>query len=270
VQEHVVCRSVRDAARMLDCTHGPGLGDPYAAPSPPESFAAALEVRGPRLRIAFARTKLNGQPLHPDCAAAAEAAAALCASLGHKIEEASPPIDQDTLIAPFMALWTAGLAMQVDYICELTGQHPSLNNLEGLTLGLYQAGKAVSGPQALGAIAALHSVSRAVAAWHRDYDVWITPVLGLPPIPNGTIDFSVTDPVTGFAPIIDYVPFTAMQNGTGQPAISLPLHWSTDDLPVGVQFVARVGEEARLIALAAELEQAAPWEPRCQAMRAAL
>lgn len=270
VQEHVVCHSVRDAARMLDCTHGPGLGDPYAAPVPPPSFAAALEGRGPRLRIAFSRTRLNGQPLHPDCAAAAEAAAKLCESLGHSVVEAAPPVDQDTLITPFMALWTTGLAMQVDYICELTGQEPSLNNLEGLTLGLYRAGQSVTGPQVLGAIAALQTVSRAVAAWHRDYDVWITPVLGAPPIPNGMIDFTNTDPLEGFAPMIDYVPFTALQNGTGQPAISLPLHWSADGLPVGVQFVAAVGEEARLIALAAELEQAAPWEPRCRAMRAAL
>jgi amidase len=270
VQEHVVCRSVRDAARMLDCTHGPGLGDPYAAPSPPTSFAAALEGKAARLKIAFSRTKLNGEPLHPDCAAAAEAAAKLCESLGHSVEEAAPPIDQDMLITPFMALWTAGLAMQVDYICELTGQVPSLDNLEGLTLGLYRAGSTVTGPQALGAIAALQGVSRAVAAWHQRYDVWITPVLGMPPIANGAIDFTNTDPVAGFAPMIDYVPFTALQNGTGQPAISLPLHWSADGLPVGVQFVAGVGEEARLIALAAELEAAAPWEPRCRAMRAAL
>jgi amidase len=270
VQEHVVCHSVRDAARMLDCTQGPGLGDPYAAPSPPTSFAAALEGKAPRLRIAFACTRLNGKPLHPECAAAAQAAAKLCDSLGHDVEEASPPIDEDALVAPFMALWTAGLAMQIDYICEFTGQSPSLNNLEGLTMGLYEAGKQVTGPQALGAIAALQTVGRAVATWHQRYDVWITPVLGLPPIANGVIDFTVTDPVAGFAPMIDYVPFTAMQNGTGQPAIALPLHWSAEGLPVGVQFVAGVGEEARLIALAGELELAQPWEPRCRAMRQAL
>lgn len=270
VQEHVVCRSVRDAARMLDCTHGPDLGDPYAAPPAPASFAAALEGRGKRLTIGFARTRLNGQPLDPECAAAAETAARLCESLGHAVVEASPPVDQDAMFGPFMALWTSGLAMQIDYICALTGQTPSLDNLEGLSFGLYQAGKAVTGAQTLGAIAALHTVGRAVAAWHQKYDVWITPVLGQPPIPLGLIDFSITDPVAGFAPMLDYVPFTALQNGTGQPAISLPLHWSAAGLPVGVQFVGRVGEEALLLALAGELEQAAPWEPRCLAMRKAL
>ncbi|MFM5893925.1 MAG: amidase [Novosphingobium sp.] len=270
VQEHVVCRSVRDAARMLDCTAGPGLGDPYAAPPAPESFAAALQGKGKRLRIAFTRTKMNGQPLHPECVAAAEAAAKLCESMGHHVEEASPPVDQDTLIMPFMALWSAGLAMQIDYVCQLTGQTPSLDNLEGLTFGLYQAGSAVTGPQVLGAAAAMQTVGRAVAAWHQTFDVWITPTLGMPPIPNGLIDFSNTDATESMAPMIDYVPFTALQNGTGQPAISLPLHWSADGLPVGVQFVAGIGEEALLIALAGEIEAAAPWEPRCRAMRAAL
>ncbi|HNJ46816.1 MAG TPA: amidase family protein [Novosphingobium sp.] len=270
VMEHVVCHSVRDAARMLDCTHGPGLGDPYAAPPAPASFAAALEGKGKRLRIGFARTKLNGQPLHGECVAAAEAAARLCESLGHHVEEASPPIDQDQLIVTFMALWTAGLAMQIDHICQLTGQTPSLGNLEGLTFGLYHAGQAVTGAQVLGAQAALQACGRAVAAWHRTYDVWITPVLGTPPIPNGLIDFGNANPVEAFAPMIDYVPFTALQNGTGQPAISLPLHWSADGLPVGVQLVGRVGDEAGLLALSAELEAAAPWEPRCQAMRKAL
>ncbi|MEQ1541534.1 MAG: amidase family protein [Novosphingobium sp.] len=270
VQEHVVCRSVRDAARMLDCTAGPGLGDPYAAPTPPASFAKALEDKGRRLRIAFTRTKLNGQPLHPECAAAAEAAARLCESLGHHVEEAAPPVDQDGLTMPLMALWTAGLAMQVDYICSLTGQAPSLDNLEGLTFGLYNAGKMVTGPQALGAIAALHTVGRAVAAWHQTYDVWITPVLGAPPVANGVFDFTNANPLESMAPMIDYVPFTALQNGTGQPAISLPLHWSAEGLPVGVQFVAGVGEEALLLALAGELEAAQPWEPRCLAMRKAL
>lgn len=270
VQEHVVCRSVRDAARMLDCTHGADLGDPYAAPPAPASFAAALEGKGKRLKIAFTRTKLNGQPLHPDCAAAAEAAARLCESLGHSVVEAAPPVDQDALTMPFMALWTAGLAMQIDYICSLTGATPSLDNLEGLTFGLYNAGRMITGAQVLGAQAALHAVGRTVAAWHQDHDVWITPVLGAPPVANGTFDFTNTNPLESMGPMIDYVPFTALQNGTGQPAISLPLHWSAEGLPVGVQFVAGVGEEALLLALAGELEAAQPWEPRCLAMRKAL
>ena len=270
VQEHVVCRSVRDAARMLDCTAGPGLGDPYAAPPAPAKFAAALEQQGRRLKVAFARTKLNGEPLHPECAAAAEAAAKLCESLGHSVEEAAPPLDQDAMTMAFMALWTAGLAMQVDYICGLTAQVPSLDNLEGLTFGLYHAGKQVTGAQVLGAQAALHSAGRAVAPWHQRFDVWITPTLGLPPIANGSFDLTNTNPLEAFAPMIDYVPFTAMQNGTGQPAISLPLHWSAAGLPVGVQFVAGVGEEALLLALAGELEAASPWEPRCREMRCKL
>ncbi len=270
VQEHVLARSVRDTARMLDVTAGPGLGDPYAAPVPPASFAAALERPPAPLRIAFAKTKLNGQPLHPDCVAAVEAAAKLCADLGHHVEEASPPVDQDALTMPFMALWTAGLTMQIDLVAQLTGQVPSLDNLEGLTFGLYQAGKTITGAQVLGSVAAVQGIARVIARWHQTYDLWLTPVLGLPTVANGTFDLSLTDPIAGFAPMIDYVPFTALQNGTGQPAISLPLHWNGAGLPIGVQFVAGVGEEALLIALAGQLEMAAPWEPRCREMRRAL
>ena len=270
VQEHVVCRSVRDAARMLDCTHGPGIGDPYAAPVPPESFAAALNAKGRRLKIGFARTKPDGSALHPDCVAAAETAARLCEGLGHMVEEASPAINNELLLPSFLALWTSGLVMQIDHICSLTGQVPSLDNLEGLTFGLYQAGQQVSGAQVLGAVATFQATGRQVGHWHQTYDVWLTPVLGSPPIPNGVIDFGNTNVGEAFAPMTDYVPFTPIQNGTGQPAIALPLHWNDAGLPVGVQIVGAVGQEAMLIALAAELEMAQPWEPRCLAMRRAL
>jgi amidase len=266
-QEHVLSRSVRDAARMLDAVSGPDVGDPYAAPAAMAPFAAALDRRPGRLRIGFARARLDGSPLHADCAAAAEAAARLCESLGHQVEEASPPVDAAALTAPFMALWAAGLALQIDLVAQATGQTPSLDNLEGLTFGLYQAGRAVTGAQVLGAVAAIQAVGRTVGAWHRTYDLWLTPVLGAPPLPLGVVDTNETDPMKAFAPVIDYLPFTAIQNATGQPAIALPLHWNAAGLPIGVQFVAPTGDEATLIALAAQIEAAAPWEPRCRTMR---
>lgn len=266
-QEHVVARSVRDAARMLDATSGPDLGAPYAAPPARAPFAEALARPPRRLRIGFARTKLDGSPLHPDCAAAAEAAAHLCESLGHQVEEASPPLDAAALTMPFMALWAAGLALQIDLIAQASGTSPSLDQLEGLTFGLYQLGKSISGTQVLGAVATLQAIGRAAAAWHQTYDVWLTPVLGAPPLANGVIDFDETDALKAFAPIVDYLPFTAIQNATGQPAMAVPLHWNAEGLPIGVQLAGPCGDEATLIALAAELEAAAPWEPRCRAMR---
>lgn len=260
--DHIVCRSVRDAAAMLDVTAGPGLGDPYYAPSGPKSWLTASRKRPGKLRIAFAPTKLDGSPFHPDVAAAVKASAKLCKDLGHRVEEASPAIAQEQMIGPFMALWTGGLAMQVDGLSELTGRKPGPRSLEGLTLGLYEAGKSVTAAQYLGAVFQIQALARQVAAWHERYDIWITPVLSTPPIALGSIDFDERDPMKGFAPIIDYVPFTALQNATGQPAISLPLHMTADGLPVGVQFVGRVGEEALLLQLARSIEKAAPWKDR--------
>jgi amidase len=194
--------------------------------------------------------------------AAVEAAAKLCKSLGHKVEEASPAVDQDSMFEPFMALWTSGLTMQVDYIAALTGQKPGLDNLEGLTLGLYEAGKRVTAAQYQMALLRIQQVTREVARWHVKYDVWITPTLGKPPLAIGEFDIDEGDVEKGFAPMLDYVPFTALQNGTGQPAINLPLYWNAGGLPIGTQFVGRVGEEALLLQLATQIEAAQPWDHR--------
>lgn len=265
--DHVVSKSVRDTAAMLDATAGAEVGDPYAAPPGPKSWLRASRKPPGKLRIAFARTKMNGAALDPDAVAAVEGAARLCKSLGHRVEEASPPVDQDSLTQPFMALWTSGLAMQIDGIAMMTGQKPGPKNLEGLTLGLYEAGKTIPASQYLGAIFAIQQVARAVARWHERYDVWITPTLGLPPLKLGEFDVDERDPVNGFAPMIDYVPFTALQNATGQPAINLPLHWNADGLPIGTQFVGRVGEETLLLQLATQIEDAEPWKPRYAAIQ---
>ncbi len=267
VCEHIVSKSVRDTAAMLDVTAGAGLGDPYAAPAGPSNWMADSRAAPGQLRIAFAKTKLDGGALHPDCVAAVENAATLCASLGHHVEEASPQIDIAQMTEAFMALWTSGLTMLVDYVAGLTGQTPGLDTLEGLTLSLYEAGKGVSAAEYQLSVAAIQQIGRQVATWHEEYDVWITPTLGLPPIPLGQFDIHERDMRKGFAPMIDYVPFTALQNGTGQPAINLPLHWNSAGLPIGTQFVGRFGEEALLLKLATQLEAAAPWNQRYAAIQ---
>jgi amidase len=262
VAEHIVSKSVRDTAAMLDVTAGADLGDPYHAPPGPKSWLAASKKKPDKLRVAFARTKLDGSALHPDCVAAVETAAAVCKALGHKVVEASPPIDSETTAGPFMALWTSGLVMQVDYLAAMTGKKPGPRTLEGLTLGLYEAGKSVTAAQYQMAIAQIQQMARSVAGWHQDYDVWLTPTLGLPPLPNGLFDGAERDVAKGFALMIDYVPFTALQNATGQPAINLPLYWNDAGLPVGTQFVGRFGEEALLLQLATQIEAEAPWLAR--------
>ena len=138
-----VSRSARDTAAALDVAAGCEPGDPYVAPPAPASYLAAARQKPKRLRIAVAKKKLDGRPLHPDCLAAVEHAAKLCAAQGHSVEEASPEIELSILQPAFTAIWCGNLAAIIDLIARLTGQTPSPDNLEGLTLGLYEAGKAV-------------------------------------------------------------------------------------------------------------------------------
>ncbi len=260
--EHVVSRTVRDTAALLDCTAGPEPGDPYMVAPPARPFAEEARTAPGRLRIAFSTTNALGAKLHPECVAAVEATARLCEELGHVVEEAAPPIDQNQMTQSFLALWCAGLAMQIEAIAMMTGREIRSADFEGLTWSLYELGKQVTGAQYLLALAMTQMTGRAVGQFHERYDAWLTTTLGAPPIALGTIDIEERDVMAAFAPIIDYVPFTALQNATGQPAISLPLHWSADGLPVGVMFSAKLGDEATLLRLAGQLEQARPWKDR--------
>ncbi|NWH08819.1 MAG: amidase [Alphaproteobacteria bacterium] len=259
IAEHIVSRTVRDTAAMLDATAGPALGDPYAAPPAPKSYLSAMKKDPGRLRIAVATKRLDGEAFHPDCVAAVQHAAKLCRDLGHKVEEASPQFDYATMLERFMMLWSSGLAAQIDGIAMMTGQKVSEKAMEGLTFGLYQEGRKVTGAQYLAAVAAMQGVARAVAAFHQKYDCWLTTTLARPPLKLGSIDLTNSDPKTALATVLDYVPFTAVQNATGQPAINLPLHWNDAGLPIGVQFVGRVGDEETLLKLAFQLEKAEPW-----------
>ena len=152
--------------------------------------------------------------------------------------------------------------MQVDALIARHGGSADLDHLEGLTLGLYRMGQQVSAAQYMSAQMAFQQSARIVAAWQQPYDMWLTPTLGGPPMPIGTMDFDLTDPMAAYAPVLDYTPFNAIQNVTGQPAISLPLHWNDAGLPIGVQFAGRFGDDAGLLALATQLEAAAAWSAR--------
>jgi len=263
----VVSRSVRDSAAALDAVQGYVPGDPYCAPPAPPSYLAAIKEAPKKLRIAFATQKLDGKPLHPDCADAVNRAAKICENLGHIVEEASPVLDQAAMIPTFMTLWCANLAAGIDTIAGLTGQTPSDELFEGLTWGLYEAGKNVRATEYLIAKHAMNTAAREMARFHETYDMWLSATLGAPPVKLGTFDMEERDPQKSFAPLIEYVPFTAMQNVTGEPAINLPLHWNGEGLPVGVQFVGRFGDELGLLRLAAQIEQAAPWAQRYAAIR---
>ncbi len=186
----------------------------------------------------------------------------LLRDLGHEVEEAAPPLTNEILSQSFMALWASGLALQIDGFAMVTGKQPNDNEIEGLTWGLYQAGKQVTAVQYQMAIAQMQDMSRAVAHFMERYDAWMTPTLGAPPLKIGTIDIHERDPVKAFEPIIDYVPFTAIENATGQPhdlaAAALDGRRTAGRHHVSVPLRRR----GCLIRLAAQLEEARPWKDK--------
>jgi amidase len=263
VCEHVVTRSVRDSAAILDATAGPVPGDPYAAPPlRGPSFAAAAAAAPSQLRIAVLTDSPSGSDVHPDCVAGARAAAALCESLGHRVEEASLDVDGDAFVANFVNQWAAGNAWAIaDWEVRL-GRAVTEPELEPLSWALIQLGRSLDSGQYLVAVQNLQKISRQIAAAFEGFDVLLTPTLGEPPAPLGTFDSPAGEPLAGLFRAAAYVPFTPPFNVTGQPAISLPLHWNEAGLPIGVQFVGRFGDEETLLSLAGQLEQAAPWAGR--------
>lgn len=262
VNEGVVSRTVRDTAAALDATAGYMPGDPHVAPLPPMPYAKAVHETPGRLRIAFATKDLSGRPFPADVQAAVLNAARLAEAQGHHIVEASPPIHIETMSTAFMPIWASGIAMLLDGMAMLTGKEPRQQDFQGLSWTTYQMGKTITAAQYQMCWFQMHAVARQIAQWHQSYDVWLTPVLGSAPAKISQFNMQETDIQKAWAPIIDYVPFTAIQNATGQPAISLPLHWNADGLPIGVQFVGRFGEEHLLLALAGQLEKAQPWIER--------
>jgi amidase len=259
IAEHVVSRTVRDSAAVLDCTHGGEVGDPYFAPPVERPFSDETKRPPGRLRIAFATKSFTGTPLHPECIEAVERTARLCEELGHIVEEGQPPVDFSLFTSSFLTVFVSGAATLIEGFAMLHGRVPTENDFEGLTWSLYQQGKQITAPQHQIAVALLQIIARQVARFHQTYDCWLTTTLGAPPIKIGAIDIHERDPLVAMAPLAEYVPFTPLQNATGQPAISLPLHWTADGLPVGSMFTGRFGDEATLFRLAAQLEQARPW-----------
>jgi amidase len=263
VCEHVVTRSVRDSAAILDATAGPVPGDPYwAPPRRGTSFAGAAALAPSRLRVAFLTESPSGGEVHPDCVEAARGAAALCESLGHHVEEARLDVDGDAFVGHFINQWAAGNAWALaDWEARL-GRAATEEDVEPLTWALVGLGRSLSAAQYLVAVQGLQKISRQIADYFEGIDVLLTPTLAEPPAPLGTFDSPPGEPLTGLFRAAAYVPFTPPFNVTGQPAISLPLYWNETGLPIGVQLVGRFGDEEEILSVAGQLEQAAPWADR--------
>jgi amidase len=226
------------------------------------SFAAAAAGVSPPLRVAVMTSSPTSSDVHPDCVEAVRFAAGLCESLGHHVEEAALDVDGDTFIGHFINAWAAGNAWALTDWENRVGRAATADDVEPLTWALVELGRALDAGQYLMAVQGLQRITRQIAAAFETFDVLLTPTLGEPPAPLGTFDSPPDQPLAGLFRAAAYVPFTPPFNVTGQPGISLPLHWNEAGLPIGVQFVGRFGDEETLLSLAGQLEQAAPWAGR--------
>jgi amidase len=268
--EHVHTRSVRDTAAVLDATAGPAPGEPYWPAVPERPYTEEVKHEPKRLRISFSTQPLTGVRAHADCVAGAESIAGLCQELGHEVTEDSPQVDGERLFKAFGTRWIGFLTWAVKDWARRLGREPSKDLLEPATWRMYRNGLKQTSADYLLAVQDLQLISRDVAGLFDRYDVWLTPTLAQPPVALGYFDYAPDRRAVHLQRLGEYTGFTLIANTTGQPAISLPLHWTDTGLPIGIQLTGRYGDEASLLRLAGQLERARPWAGRrppdsCQA-----
>jgi amidase len=281
VQEHVLSRSVRDSALLLDIADPPTPGEPYGVPAKLRPFADEVGADPGRLRIAFTRETLFAGETHADCAAAVDDAAALLRSLGHEVVEARPSFPREELVRAYFLTVSTGVALCVEETAREVGRAPRAADFEPITWMLALIAWKTSAPELVAAQAAMQRASREVAAFFEAHDLFLTSTLARPPARIGELALQPPEqhqlrmlralPLRSLLRLaldklgsgkLAYTPNTQLFNQTGQPAISVPLSWNADGLPIGVQLAARFGDEATLFRVAAQLESARPWAPR--------
>ncbi|MBV8034262.1 amidase [Roseateles sp.] len=282
--EGVVSRSVRDTALALDILAGPEPGDPVALPVPATPFVAQMQTPLRRLRIAWCADSPIGTPVHDEARLAVERSVALLRRLGHVVEPARPDVDGRALANSYLHIYFGQVPAALRQAVALGGREA---DFEPLTRLIATLGRATSAERLSLELLRWNDYARSLAALHSRYDVYLTPTLASPPITHGTGDLppwqiavlgalrasgllgllkraGLLDGIVEHmaADNLRHVPFTQLANLTGTPAVSLPLHWTDDGLPLGVQFSAAQGEDGLLLQLAAELEAAQPWFER--------
>ena len=265
--QHALTRSVRDSAVLLfDVACQPQLGDPYCIPAPARAFAEEAALPPGRLRIGVSSQALIWGKLDPQCVRALEQAAALCESLGHQVEEVVLPGDFQVMAGAVNVVVGASVAAMLDREAERRGAPIRQEEVEALSWSVAQEGGKTSSAQYAAAMQTIHAVGRTLSGVFARCDVVMLSTLGKPPLPLGVMDTNAAD-LSGYGEeLYSFMPNTQPFNVAGAPAISLPLSWSDDGLPIGVQFAARLGDEATLLRLAAQLEAAQPWSSRRPAL----
>lgn len=281
--QHVLTRSVRDSAALLDATAGPETGAPYFLPPPPRPFLDEVTAEPGKLRIAFTTRPLLGGAVDPACITAVAETVRLLEQLGHEVVEAAPDVDASAFSRAFFTMICGEVAAEIAAGERLLGRKARFRDFEVATWALRMLGHAASAADFVAAQRTLDAAARRVAPFFLQHDVLLTPTLAKPPVlhrslqPRGaeasimkalgqlragrTLQFllSLTPSVDR---VYEFIPYTPVFNITGQPAMSVPLHWTPEGLPIGVQFVGRYADEATLLRLAGQLERARPWQHR--------
>jgi amidase len=261
--EHAVTRTVRDSAALLDATNGPEPGDPYAVPPPAWPYVDEVGAPTGRLRIAFTSTPSDGRHPDPACVAAVQETARLCEELGHEVFERDLVELTPDVGEAIGTMYGAAVDWCLKYWARELGREPTDDDLEPFTRALWGHGKAVGAGSYLMAVTVLQSFSRDVARAMTDFDVWLSPTLGTLPPWLGTMTDTEEEPWRGNDIAADLVSFPLVTaNVSGNPAMSVPLSWSDEGLPIGSHFMAGYGREDVLFRLAGQLEEARPWAGR--------
>lgn len=267
LQQHMLTRSVRDSAAILDISHGPEVGDPYQVAPPSRPFIQEVGADPGRLRIAMMTHYAEGPAIDPECMDNARSAAKLCESLGHYVEETFLPSSITVermfrLLGTVCAVWVRSM---LESRAATVGRAVTSQDVEPMTWEIYNAAKDISGVTYYQTIQEMHAVCRTVGQFFKNYDALLTPGLGKVAVPLRFMDTrgSAASVVQALA---EFCPFTTVYNVTGQPAAAVPYGWTEGGLPIGIQLVTRFGDEATLLRLCAQIEQAAPWAHRYEAI----
>ena len=281
--EHVVSRSVRDSAAMLDATAGPDVGAPYYAPPPARPFLEEVQTDPGQLRIAFTAKPLLPGVVHADCVQGLEATVKLCQELGHEVVEAAPSIDGHAFAKAFFTMVCGETRATIDEAADLFGRKATAAEFEAATWAVGLLGTRIPASEFARAVRYLKLSARQVGQFFEEYDVLLTPTLARPPVVTGELQphgaeafvmkllgrlnaarlLNTVARIDALAEqVFEFIPFTPVFNATGQPAMSVPLYWNEQGLPIGMHFVGRYADEATLFRLAGQLERARPWFDR--------
>jgi amidase len=280
VVEHVLSRSVRDSAAILDATQGSDIGAPYIIPPPRRPYLEEIQQSPGPLRIAFNTQSPIDTTVHPECIRAVEHTVGLLEELGHEVEEAHPDVDGQALAKGLIILYSGEVATIMDDLIPLLGRKAKPSDVESISWTLGLLGRTYSAGHIVKAKREWERAARTTGHFHEAYDIYLTPTLAYPPVKIGELEpkpielallkivntlglgrlLLATGAIDKLAvENLAKTPFTPLANFTGQPAMSVPLYWTSDDLPCGLHFMARYGDEATLLQLAAQLEKAQPW-----------